>query len=307
MICPKCGKELPDGIVFCTFCGAKLTQDAPQNTVEAPESAAPEAYAAPDSCAYAAPAPEYTQFDVLKAKVSSPLFLAICIVMTVLASVSVISLSFNLFAILGTIACWMAYANAKSATEPLKQSSYKFAAVITRIAFVLNWVLVGLLSLLELFMVVFISFSSSFFSNEEVLNGLYDSLYDLEQEFPGMLSELPVGNIAYFLTTGLFILFSVVLVLTIAWVIVYNVCYIRHIDKYTHSLSNAFVTGEFTFYNKSLATRFLVFGIIEAVIAVPATIVCLTFAPFVGIASACAIALPFLFYALINSAKNTVR
>lgn len=302
MICPNCGKELPDGIVFCTSCGAKLIPDAPQNSVEAAQSAAPDANIAPAPDAYAAPAPEYTQFDVLKAKVSSPLFLAICIVMTVLAS-----LSFNLFAILGTIACWMAYANAKSATAPLKQSSYKFAAVITRIAFVLNWVLVGLLGILELFTFVFIAFAGNIFSNEEVLNGLYDALYDLEQEFPGMLSELPVGNIAYFITTGLFIAFAVVLALTIAWVIVYNVCYIRHIDKYTHSLSNAFVTGELTFYNKSLATRFLVFGIIEAVCAVPATIVCLTFAPFVGIASACAIALPFLFYALINSAKNTIR
>ena len=27
MICPKCGKEIDDGSVFCKFCGASLTEN----------------------------------------------------------------------------------------------------------------------------------------------------------------------------------------------------------------------------------------------------------------------------------------
>lgn len=55
--CPNCGKELPDGTLFCDACGAALNgsgEAAPANPVEAPR---PE-YAAP-APEYAAPAPEY--------------------------------------------------------------------------------------------------------------------------------------------------------------------------------------------------------------------------------------------------------
>ncbi|MDD6095307.1 MAG: zinc-ribbon domain-containing protein, partial [Clostridia bacterium] len=168
MFCPNCGKELPDGTAFCTSCGANLTQQTPTAAQSIPE---PEAFNAPDAAQSApnagqftpdaaqfvpAPTPEtpfngaaaqqqplFTGFDTLKKTFSSPLFLTMCILISVVAVFSVFQLSFNLYAILGTIACWMIYANAKSESAPLKQGGYKFAAIITRIIFVINWIIVG--------------------------------------------------------------------------------------------------------------------------------------------------------------------
>lgn len=299
MFCPNCGNKLPENTDVCPACGAAI----PQKNNIPDENSAPVPAAGGDGNAIV-----FTGFETLKKVFSSSLFLALCIVISAAAALGIISETFDLYAILGAIACWIIYANAKS-SDPLKQSGYKFAAVITRIMYVINWVCIGLIAVSGAIV------SALFFYSDSMLEQLLTSLntyfpnvyYDLMSELEELTAELsdviaPSEFMSY-ASWGFAIAVIVVAVIAIAVMIVYNLCFVRPLDKYTHSLSDSFVTGSVTVYNKSLATRFLVFGIINAVFSL-GSISGLTTGNTASLAVLCSLAIFFICYALINSAKD---
>lgn len=298
MFCPNCGKELPEGTAFCTGCGANIA--AYSVNTPAPAAAEPVPEAIPTG-------PVFTGFDVLKKTFSSAIFLVMCILISVVAGCSIADGGFDLFAVLGTIACWIIYANAKSETEPLKQGGYKFASVITRIIYVVGWVAVGLLGFFTVASAVVLSVFGT--HGEEIAAQLDGVFSELPAEIVDGLSELVAefdlggADAAGIFWAGIFIGMAVLFVLGLVLLIVLNICYMRPIDKYTHSLSDGFVTGTVNVYNKSLANKFLGFGIFFGIVSLDVIFGNLSSAPFMAIGSAAEVAFPILAYVLIKNAK----
>ena len=126
MFCPNCGQQIPDGSAFCYICGKELA--GRPNTIFQP---------APYQQAN-------TVGDKLKKHLTSPLFLAVTILVTVATAISLL-VSFNIFLILVTIAMWVTYANAKSTAYPMSTSGLKFNYGLNMATFVINWVCVAVL------------------------------------------------------------------------------------------------------------------------------------------------------------------
>ena len=126
MFCPNCGQQIPDGSAFCYICGKELA--GRPNTIFQP---------APYQQAN-------TVGDKLKKHLTSPLFLAVTILVTVATAISLL-VSFNIFLILVTIAMWVTYANAKSTAYPMSTSGLKFNYGLNMATFVINWVCVAML------------------------------------------------------------------------------------------------------------------------------------------------------------------
>lgn len=82
MYCPKCGKKLPDNILFCTGCGCRLTEN---NT--APE---PVAVPAPEASVYQpVPVPQYVPYPPVPApeKKKAPIALIIGLILAIIACI----------------------------------------------------------------------------------------------------------------------------------------------------------------------------------------------------------------------------
>lgn len=291
MLCPYCGTDISEGAPVCPACGAVLA-----------ENAAP-----------APSVPQFTGFDVLKKTFSSPLFLAVSIILSVIAVLDIAAGSLNLFAILGTIACWMIFANASSSYEPLKQSGYKFASVITRIIYVIYWVAAGIIAVSGALVSAVILLSDSF-----VPKFLETFREQFPREFSTFMNEINVlaekipvkispdellDTVVKYLGIGI----AAAAGLAVIILIIYNLLMIRPLDKYTHSLSDGFFSGNVTVYNKTLARRFLIFGIIAAVFSIGGVLASIGETSVTAVSSLCSLALPFILYALINSAKNDPR
>lgn len=300
MFCPNCGKDLPENIVFCTNCGTKITATSPAPTpTPDPFGTTPVG------------APVFTGFDVLKRVFSSPLFLTLSILISVGAAAKLCDFTLDVFAILATIACWIIYANAISATEPLKQTGYKLAHVTSSIAFVFNWVIFGLTVFAFVLMLICTALYSTIMTDPattaELNNAFIDILDSLAAELPADL----FAEITSFLTIEFFITFfilaTVILAVVAVALAVVNLCLVKHVKNYFKELSHGFVTGNVTVYNKSLATRLLVFGIIGAVFALGSVLTNLFSYPISAISTACLAAAPIFGSALINSAKNDIR
>ena len=294
MYCPNCGKELPEGTAFCSDCGAPQTVKAPE-----PETV---------SGTYEAPSgPVFTGFDVLKKTFSSVLFLIMSILVSAVAVCSLAQKELNIYAILGTIACWIIYANAKSAEAPLKQGGYKFAAVTTRIIYVVNWVLMGLLGLCAVIGGIILTA----IGNVEEIAGSFmeylgkfspDAVEEIKDAVEEFSAGLEVADSGALFFLGVAIGMAVLLILAAVLLLIINLGYVRPIDKYTHALSDSFVTGTVNVYNGKAAKAFLGFGIFFAIIGIGPAISSIGGAPIDAIGSLAGLAFNFLAYALIKSA-----
>lgn len=103
MKCRNCGSEITEGSAYCPICGARS---------------------------------EGARVSALREAFSSQQFLSICILVTIAAVFQFKAV----FAILLTVAAWITYSNAKSKTEPLKGSGYKFFHAIFKIVYIFAWV-----------------------------------------------------------------------------------------------------------------------------------------------------------------------
>ena len=93
MFCIKCGKELPEGAVFCPFCGQK--QGAP---AEAPDSATEAMVKAAEGTGYAQP--------VNRSPIKKARYNILCIIGLVIGAIALVFsyIPLDLFTVLGILA-----------------------------------------------------------------------------------------------------------------------------------------------------------------------------------------------------------
>ncbi len=177
MFCPNCGQQIPDGSAFCYICGKELVNNRPAvNYRQSPY------------------AQMHTVGEALKRHLTSPLFLAVTILVTVAAGISLL-VSFNVFLILTSIAMWITYVNAKSTAYPMSMSGLKFNHGLNTATFVINWVCVAML----VPCVIILGIMTPFFVNavntsadefEIIAEDYFESRDHIESDMDKLLDEM---------------------------------------------------------------------------------------------------------------------
>lgn len=236
MFCKNCGMQIPSDAQICPGCGT----------------------AASGFCSGA---------EAVKKLFSQPLYLALCIVLTVAAAVGITN--GNVMAVLFAVAAWLTYGNAVSAASPLKAGGYKFTAVVLKIQYIAMWVVAGVAATVGLVGGILFMFVGSFASF--LAGGAIDYSADLSPE----IAEFIDTFVRFLLKDGAWIAgiaFIITMGAITAAVIVFNQCFIRHFCDYAANLANAVKNGEtdsFSLYDKGLSTRLMVMGIIGAASVAP--------------------------------------
>ncbi len=190
MWCVKCGKEIQDGSVFCTACGADLreVQQESQATSVGEQSAQVPAV-----------------YGFFKNIFSSNLFLAACILVTVYAVAGLFDFSLDVVLdILCAVSFWLLRQSAISDKFSGYITPLKILSVSATIIWVINWVAVGLLGLASLIMLFF----ANIFTGESFIE-----IFEAEQ--------LP----AAFLGLGWTIIGVVFIIITVAVVFLNVFCF----------------------------------------------------------------------------------
>ena len=125
MFCPKCGQSLPEGAIFCPACGFNMAQ----GYENAPESPA-------QNIVY--------PFEKAKKTLSDPLFLAIAILLSVSAAAGLLSGGLNILLAIFVVGVWMIYAGTMNENNDLIGRGLTLSAVVTKISYVITYVLVGI-------------------------------------------------------------------------------------------------------------------------------------------------------------------
>lgn len=145
MFCPKCGYQLPEQGRFCPNCGWGEQQTP-------------------------AGGGRFINADTLRAAFSSQLFLIMTILVTAGAVLSLVSSSFNLFAILFSISLWLLYASATSEKAPFEPTGMKMNYGFLMAIWIILWVCVGLLFIGGLIVMFISSAIPYFFSSVPYFN-----------------------------------------------------------------------------------------------------------------------------------------
>ena len=198
MRCIYCGSEEQDNSLYCTKCGAALTQETPVTY---------------------APAPESNKIgDMLK----DSLFIVICILMTVATAINIISGSFLIIQILITIFLWLAYSQATKGLSGEAQLRCVSGAVYA------NYIITNVLAIILIVCGAIISAALGLLSdNPDFMTGFTEGF---ESVYPGYAQT--VLNIL-----GIFgWLIGLLVVLIAVAILVINVLGMKKIHKFVKSL-----------------------------------------------------------------------
>ena len=243
MFCKKCGMQLPEGAAVCPGCGEAVSGGFERGAAS------------------------------IKKMFSQPLYLAMCIVLSVAAVIGI--KSGNIFAVLFAVAAWLTYGNAVSKSAPLKAGGYKFTAVLLKIQYIIIWVAVGLIAVFGLVGGILFAFAGNVASY--LAGGALDYSSDLSPELSKFVDTL----LRFFLSEGAWIAgiaFILVMGAVAACAVVINLCFVKHFSAYASKLGDAVKNGEtdsVSLYDKSLSVRLMVLGILYGVCSAPALIVSL--------------------------------
>ncbi|MGM9635573.1 MAG: zinc ribbon domain-containing protein [Candidatus Avispirillum sp.] len=274
MFCKKCGMQLPEGAAVCPGCGEAVS----------------------GGFGYGAAA--------IKRMFSQPLYLAMCIVLSVAAVIGV--KGGDVFAILFAVAAWLTYGNAVSKSAPLKSGSYKFTAVLLKIQYIIIWVAVGLIAAVGLVGGILLVFAGN------VASYLAGGALDYSSNLSPELSKLVDTLLQFFLREGAWIAgvaFILVMGAVAACAVVINLCFVKHFSAYASRLSDAVKNGEtdsVSLYDRSLSVRLMVLGILYGACSVPSLIVSLassSASDFASNLSAACIAAAFILASVIVKAQ----
>ena len=311
MFCPKCGKFSPDDTVFCPECGTLLKVSESDGTYN---STGANTEGVPAQPGYEAPFVPNC-FDIMKKVFSSGLCLALCIVVTASAAAGIFGGSISLYPVLAAIAGWLIYTNAKS-DAPLKQGGYKLLWITAKIMYIVNWVLLGVTAAAgAILSAITIGAPEVFVKaiNEVIANHPYEmeewakAIRDISEELNLGLTDIS-GNITQAIDSHVVVMagiaITVAVAISIAFILIWNLCFVKHFVKYTKSLSDAFVCGECSVYNKGISVRLLIIGSFTAANLFGGFFIAIASNRLLALGIAANIAVPFMAYALINNGKQ---
>ncbi len=259
MFCPNCRNQIPDDSLFCSACGTSLqtsaAYDPPVNLEEQNEHS------------FAA---------VLRRALCGGKFLVMCILVSVAAVLSFVpstvtidgsgmstSTSFDLFAILSTIAMWITYANAKNTDPIMAVGGLKFNATIAKIVFIVNWVAAGIIFVCGALLCAMGPMFSALFADESMVEDFYLELAPIFEQygFEEFLTNITGDFISMF-----FVVIGVVMLVIGIIMILINIFYYGKVKKFAKNLHISYITNKVTDLRFStISTWFMIMGILEAI------------------------------------------
>ncbi len=253
MICPKCGKDIPDGSSFCNFCGNAVAEDL---TAEREEPKRPVQVA------------EYTPYHVnpvaakLLPVIRSDMFLFVCILYTVSVAVRALLLDFTIIGILLTVFLWILYSKGRKNVVDAAQLRNLSGTIFA--SYVINWI--GWIALLLLAVLLF-----ALLGTGPVLTGFFTTVLRSIEELPNISSSAREA-IGVLLGNGvisiILVVLSAILVFTAVAGILLNIFGVRTIHRFTKSLAGNVATGAGELVHTGRAgTWLIVFGILSGISA----------------------------------------
>lgn len=260
MFCPNCGNQIPENSFFCPSCGANLQEN---NSFEPPVNLEDK-----NELGFA---------SVLRRALCSGKFLAMCIMITIAGVLSFApttisytpdgiasySSSFDLFAILSTVAMWITYANAKSKSDVMPVGGLKFNAVLAKITFVLNWIAAIIMLVCGAIFFAVIPMISSIFADEAATDMFFAELIPmLEQNGLGGYIESLTGDLVRIVFIGMAVAFVVVGII----LALINIFYYGKVKNFANNLHISYITNRVTDLRFStISVWFMVMGILEGI------------------------------------------
>ncbi len=253
MKCNNCGYEEASSFNFCPKCGAL----APKEEAPASEAApAPTATSSP----FVTPKPVNAAAQKALTAVKSPLFLALCILVSASTALGMITGGFNVLGILATIFLWLSYAAAVK--NECSVSNLRCLSGVTFANFVIQQVVYAIF--------IFVGAIGAFaFAIAGASSEMYDKIIEAV-EFDAATAEI----IAAMQAAGIgfsffFILFFAIFAIVGIVGTVINIFSWKKIHNFTKSLYKGVENGELELKSTGAATAWLmVFGVLNAISAV---------------------------------------
>ena len=253
MFCPKCGQNLPEGAIFCPSCGFNISQSF--NADQTFEST------------YAAP--QVSPLDKAKKTLSSPLFLAIAILLSISFVLKFYLATIDIILLPIVIGVWMAYAGATGEKTKLIGSGISLTSIAVKIQSVLIYILAGFILVVGI--IFFIAFASigetagdfiydtfDQITSSSIVEGEYTDSLELIFPLFGKISGTMIGGIIFVIS----LIFSGIF-------IVLNVLFIGRFSKFLTTAKRAYKEDQpIDLNDHRCATWIFVYGIIVALGAV---------------------------------------
>lgn len=270
----------PESELASSVAGEEAEIYTPPVVAKEPEPE-PEPQPEPEIAPVYAPAPEKKHYDLSKI-FSQPLYLAICILMTVLTAIQFIATGFQLLTLLFMIAGWITFGKAKKKESPL--SGVKFTKGVLIAQYVLNYIAGGMLILAGIGLVT-LHFTTGFTFQEmidEVINkitvygidripvaGEYieEFLVNFTEAYQNAMNSIAAAGISESALHGIiFISVSMCVVLAGAIVLLFNVLYTRALVVFSDSVcKNAEDPSVEILKARAVKNWLMVMGILTAV------------------------------------------
>lgn len=249
MKCNNCGYENPQGTGFCANCGSKLPDEQYNANAYTAPAAQPDIYVSQTAVN---PVSNHI-FAVLKDK----LFLAICILMSASAGLSLLTGNLSVIDILITVFLWLVYAQSTKNIVDAKQMRCVSGALYA--SYILYWVMFGIMAAAMVTLTIAIAFIGS---NIGAFSDIAPSIVYGEEYygFFEILSSLSAGWIIAILLIITVIVLAVILVFCF---------YSRDIHRFVKSVYKSVEMGNFCFVKCGAVGNWLmVIGIINGLSAV---------------------------------------
>lgn len=245
----------------------------------------------------------------LEKTLCSRLFLAVCIVASARAGLSLMGGSVEVFSILFSIGFWLIFAAAKNSTLAESRTGLSMVSGTVKAELILIWVAVGILAVCGVIILIMSPLASNL--SEAFMSELAEELRDTAPNLFFYITT-PQGTQTFDLfdiktlspavITAFMAIIGVVLLVIAAIFTLLNIFYYRNVHKLTKSVCVSFESGTYSLAKlKTAKTWFLVMGILDAV---SFTSSLSSGKPFEIASGACSVALYFLYFVLAGQVQK---
>ena len=253
MRCHSCGAVIDDNAAFCTVCGAR--QDPVLNKAEQKYSDGPDQFGGSDQYGDSSRfGSQYSQYQggstvgsVYTGVFREPLFLAITILMTVSAAVTLFSgirlgeysTGLNLAAaipILYAVALWLIFAEFRTDKAQYSTTGLAIASGTTKAVVIITWIAVGMVAVIMVLLILFGHLLVNYLTIPFIED--FPDILDI----PGALGAAHVPlqgaprQTVPGLDTAMILLIVICGVLAIAALVVLNIFFYKKLHRFTKSL-----------------------------------------------------------------------